>query len=115
MKINDDHMFHGAALTQIAEHPEFTAINAFKMGKRVSRSAFRINDDIGVYVKYASKPKAPFDEYVFTFNSEHLEELDAIAKVVSDAYLALVCVEGRHIETLATKETLGRDGSSQFL
>ena len=59
MKINDDHMYHGAALTQIAEHPQFTAINAFKHANRPSRSAFRINDDIGVYLKYASKPKGP--------------------------------------------------------
>jgi len=28
--IDDDHMFHGAALTQIAEHPAFTAINSFE-------------------------------------------------------------------------------------
>jgi hypothetical protein len=46
MKINDDHMYRGAALTQIAEHPRFTAINAFKF----SRSAFKANDGIGIYI-----------------------------------------------------------------
>lgn len=30
MKMNNDHMYHGAALTQIAEHPEFTAIKTIK-------------------------------------------------------------------------------------
>jgi len=29
MRINDDHMYHGAALTQIVEHPTFKAVNAF--------------------------------------------------------------------------------------
>ena len=33
MKIRDDHMFHGAALIQIAEHPRFTAINSLVVGK----------------------------------------------------------------------------------
>lgn len=32
MKIHDDHLYHGAALTQIAEHPLFIAINALKVG-----------------------------------------------------------------------------------
>ena len=40
MKINDDHMFHGAALTQIAEHHQFTAINGIRIGKKLSRCAF---------------------------------------------------------------------------
>ena len=97
MKINDDHMYHGAALTQIAEHPQFTAINAYKVGNDVSRSAFRINDDIGVYLKYAGKAKAPYNEYVFTFNTEQLGELASIAATVSHVYVALVCVGGRHI------------------
>ena len=57
MKINDDHMYHGAALIQIAEDPRFTAINVFQGGEGVSRSAFRINADIGVFLKYATKPK----------------------------------------------------------
>ncbi len=32
MTIHDDHMYHGAALIQIAEHPQFTAINSLKLG-----------------------------------------------------------------------------------
>lgn len=56
MKITDEHLYHGAALTQIAEHPSFTAINGIRIGGKLHRSAFRINDSIGVYFKYASKP-----------------------------------------------------------
>ena len=97
MKINDDHMYHGAALTQIAEHPQFTAINAFKIAGVTSRSAFKINDDIGIYLKYATKPKPPFREYVFTFNSDHLAELAALRRLRSSVFLALVCVKARQI------------------
>ncbi len=46
MKINDDHMFHGAALTQIAEHELFTSINAVRGSGKLSRSAFRVNESI---------------------------------------------------------------------
>ena len=97
MKINDDHMYHGAALTQIAEHPQFTAINAFKTAGAISRSAFRINADIGVYLKYATKPKAPYGEYVFTFSADHLAELKSLRKNSNSAFLALVCVKAREI------------------
>jgi len=97
VKIHDDHMYHGSALLQIAEHPEFTAINAFRSAERISRSAFRVNDNIGVYLKYASKPTPSHEEYVFQFNAEHLAELARIAKVVDKAFLALVCVKGREI------------------
>lgn len=101
MKINDDHLYHGAALTQIAEDPQFTAINAFKLNGVTSRSAFRINDDIGVYLKYATKPKGRFKEYPFTFNREHLAELDAMADATPHLYLALVCVDARQVCCLA--------------
>jgi hypothetical protein len=98
--INDDHLFQGAALTQIAEHPAFTAINAFGSGFR-SRSAFRINDDIGVFIKYASAPNQSHDEYIFTFSRMHLNELDEIARRCSKVVLALVCVKDKEICALS--------------
>jgi hypothetical protein len=54
MKITDEHMIHGAALTQIAEHKQFTSINAFIHKGKTSRSAFKINDGIAVFLKFAS-------------------------------------------------------------
>jgi hypothetical protein len=78
VKVNDDHLYHGAALTQIAEDPQFTAINAFKAASGISRSAFRVNNDIGVFLKYATKAKPPFSEYVFTFHKDHIAELQKI-------------------------------------
>jgi hypothetical protein len=123
MKINDDHMYHGAVLTQIAEHPQFTAINAFKSAGAVSRSAFRVNDDIGVYLKYASKPKAPYDEYMFTFGEDHLIELESLKKKCARVFLALVCVHERQIcclpysallQLLAARKKAKRSSETQY-
>lgn len=111
MKINDDHMYHGAALTQIAEHPAFTAINVFRTRQGASRSAFVINSNIGAYLKYAGKPKRPFGEYVFQFRTEHLLELRKIAKNHRYVYLGLICVKGRQICCLSLEmlnELIGR-------
>jgi hypothetical protein len=58
-EIEDQHVYHGAALTQIAEDDEFTAINPLDLlGKRLN-SAFRINDNIGIYLKYNSVRRNP--------------------------------------------------------
>jgi hypothetical protein len=97
MNIDDDHMYHGAALIQIAEDQRFTAINSFKLGGTVSRSAYRINDDIGVFLKYATKPTPAHREYGFTFQAPHLMELSAIAKASKSTFVAMVCVKARQI------------------
>jgi len=97
MKINDDHLYHGAALTQVAEHPTFKAINAFSKNGTRSRSAFLVSTDIGLYLKYASKPKKPFHEFVFTFNRENIAELETLCEKTNKVFLALVCVDARQI------------------
>ena len=106
MKIDDDHMFHGAALIQIAEDPQFTAINSFKLAAGVSRSAYRINDDIGVYLKYASEPTPAFREYGFTFQKQHLAELEEISKAAVKVFVALVCVKARQVCCLPYQDLL---------
>ena len=97
MKLNDDHFYHGAALTQIAEHPRFTAINAFENSQGISRSSFLINHDVGIYLKYATKPNAPYGEYLFNFSRLHLRELKTIEERSKRVYLVLICVEDRQI------------------
>ena len=97
MKINDDHMYHGAALTQIAEHKQFTAINAFEHGSKKSRSAFIVNRVIGVYLKYAGGPVGKSKEYLFTFLAQQLSELDSLEKKTGKVCVALVCVKDRQI------------------
>lgn len=97
MHVHDDHLYHGAALIQVAEHPQFTAINSLKNGGAVVPVAYKINDEIALYLKYASKPKAPFREYPFTFHKEHLEQLGQIAKTNPKTFVALVCVKDREV------------------
>lgn len=97
MKIDDDHQFHGAALMQIAEDPHFTAINAVTIDGETARSAFRVNADIGVYLKYATKPVSRYREYRFTFTAEQLEFLRKLEAVTGRVFLALVCIKGREI------------------
>jgi len=104
MKIHDDHLYHGAALIQVAEHPTFKAINSMKVNGVVSRSAFQINQDIGLYLKYAVKPMKSFDEYQFTFTEKHLEDLKLIADSKPNLFIALVCVEGREICVLSHRQ-----------
>lgn len=97
MRINQDHLYHGAVLTQIAEHEQFTAINAVRVKKRPHRSAFKINDTHCVYLKYATKPTKPYDEYIFTFQKSHLDDLKKLAQKSDRLFLALVCVKDQEI------------------
>ena len=107
MKIRDEHLYHGAVLNQIAEHQRFTAINALKVEGKISRSAFKANDDIGVYLKLSRKPKkGAFKEYQFTFNQRHIKELKQIDEAGNDLYLALICVEDREICCLPYKQLM---------
>lgn len=97
MKVDDDHLYHGAALIQIAEESRFTAINSLQLRGRVSRSAYRINDDIGIYLKYSNRPTPSHHEYAFTFAAQQLRELAHIDQAMNRTYLALVCVKDRQI------------------
>ena len=105
MKINKDHLYHGAALTQVAEHPTFKAINELSLQGVRSRCAFLVNTDIGLYLKYATEPKGPFDEFIFTFHKSHLDELQAIKARSKKLFICLICVSASHICCI-TYETL---------
>lgn len=106
MKIEKEHMYHGAALNQIAEHPQFTAINSLKIKNKVSRSAYTVNGEIGIFLKHAGEPKGPFGEYSFNFQKKPLKELAQIQNVVSKLFLALVCVKDREICCLSYEELI---------
>lgn len=97
MKIQDEHLYHGAALIQIAENANFTAINALRIGSEVVSSAYKINDHIAVYFKYAVSPHGSYKEYGFTFTSDHVTLLRRVAVVNGSAFIALVCVGAREV------------------
>lgn len=95
MKIHDDHLYHGAALIQVAEHPQFTAINSLNVDGEAHRSAYKVNDHIGIFLKYSVTPSRNYDEYTFTFNTDHLDALQQIDGKVETLVLVLVCVKDR--------------------
>jgi len=101
MKINDDHMYHGAVLTQIAEHPVFKAINAFWSSGKKSSCAFRINDTTGIYIKYAAAPRGSAGEYAFTFTNAHLEELKKLRENCTSVFAVFVCIRAKAICALS--------------
>ncbi|GAA0711953.1 hypothetical protein [Dokdonella soli] len=97
MKVRDDHLYHGAALIQIAEDEQFTAINSLRIKNQIVSSAYKINDQIAVYFKYAGAAHGASDEFVFTFHSDHIKTIRAIAATNERTFVALVCVEAREI------------------
>lgn len=103
MKIRTEHKYIGAALMQIAEHEKFTAINAMQVKDEKINNAFKINDNIGLLCKYASEPNTN-GEYLFTFQSEHLESIEKITKHNKHSFLALVCIEDAEICCLSAGE-----------
>ena len=110
MRIHKNHLYHGAALLQIAEDPHFKAINAIMLEKGASRSAYEIFGQAkrrsAVYLKYATSPTQAYDEYVFNFDKSQLAELQEIADVVPKVFVVLVCVRAEHICCLPYKKLL---------
>jgi len=80
-------------LIQIAEHPQFTAINSLKLGGDIIPVAYKINDEIAVYLKYSSRPTQAYEEYPFNFHDYELDRLAHIVGANPKTFLALVCVE----------------------
>ena len=97
MKIQDEHLYHGAVLNQIAEHEQFTAINTMTIFGKTMKGAYRVNDDTAVYLKYARRPRGSYDEYMFTFHQSNLSELASINRAGNNLHLALVCVQDREV------------------
>lgn len=121
MKIRVEHEYIGAALMQIAEHVQFTAINSLQIkGARIN-NAFKINNNIDLLCKYDSEPNGG-GEYVFNFQGEHLEAVNKITKHNDRAFVALVCVDDAEICCLSIadlnllisnrKNSAGRDEDS---
>ncbi len=56
MKIQEQDIYHGAALTQIAEHESFKALN--KGSERYGH--YLINADCHVFIKYSKAAVSPW-------------------------------------------------------
>jgi hypothetical protein len=104
MTIDDDHLYYGAAIIQIAEDPSFTAINTYKEHSRPVECSYQVNGDIGVYLKYRTKPVRKYKEdgkaaaeYQFHFNGDAQAVLERMHKKYGNVYIGLVCVDLREI------------------
>lgn len=103
MKIRIEQQTIGAAIMQIAEHKNFTAINRLKIGGEFVNNGFLINGDIAVVCKYATEPNGA-GEYIFNFNADHIENIQKIQKGKHRLFLALICVDDREICCLTEEE-----------
>lgn len=82
MKINEKHLYHGAALAQIVEHASFKALNKAPDG---AYGHYILNQGTALWMKYATGEP----EWQFTFNPTDLVALrgDPSAQVLA----VLVC------------------------
>jgi hypothetical protein len=106
MSLSLKDQYHGAAMIKIAEYPQFKAINSFEPtpGQK-SYSAFTVNDDTGVYLKYGSNPTKTFKEYSFVFNKANFAELAALkVKYKERVFLLLICVRAKCVCVLELEE-----------
>lgn len=88
---------------QIAEHPQFTAINAMKIKGEQIGNAFKINNNIGILCKYASEPNAG-GEYLFNFLPDNINAIQKMIKHNEHFFVVLVCVEDAEICCLSSKD-----------
>lgn len=85
MKIQQQDLFHGAALMQAVEHPSFKALNKAPDGKY---GHYVLNNDTRLFVKYTT---GDGPDYWFTLSKQ---DVAAIRKDQADGYRAfavLVC------------------------
>lgn len=103
VKIRTEHQNLGAALMQIAEDDNFTAINPLKLGGNTINNAFLINADTCVFLKYGQEPKST-GEYQFTFTTEQLSNLHSAERHYQKIFIGLICVEDQEICCLELKQ-----------
>ena len=84
MKIQEQDIYHGAALTQIVEHESFKALN--KGSSRYGH--YLVNADCHVFVKYSRAENSPWQ---YTISPEQLEPIANVAGSTAHVYLCLVC------------------------
>lgn len=84
MKIQEKDLFHGAALTQIVEHPSFKAVNL--ASKRYGH--YLVNLDRQVFVKYRKTPRSP---WVFVFQPDEIAAIAQAVRAGEPVFLCLVC------------------------
>ena len=99
MKIEDRHLYYGAALMQLLDHRQAMFVTPIKDSNSI-RNVFTINRKIAVCMKYASEPKGPNKAYPFTFTSVYIDEVNSL-DFRGGIYFALICRKDNEICWLA--------------
>ncbi len=86
MKIQTQDFYHGAALTQIAEHESFKALNKGSS----NYGHYLVNADCHLFVRYSTGDGPTWS---YTFTSEQLKAVNNVAAANASAFVALVCGE----------------------
>ena len=88
MTISKRSFYHGAALAEVTDNRSFSSIN--RIPSINSYSAYQINHNIGIYIKYTSDS----DMFKFSFSSDNKEEIRKMNEIYQkNTYIALVCSE----------------------
>ncbi len=107
-KVQKQDLYHGAALTQIVEHPPFKALN------RASKAYghYRVNADREVFIKYNATSASPWQ---FTLQEAEVDALDKALRRSRKIFLCLVCgkttvcaLNGDEIEAVVEFEVPGQ-------
>lgn len=84
MKIQEQDIYHGAALMQIVEHPSFKALN--KGSNRYGH--YLVNANCHLFIRYSTSDA---ESWVFTYSPEQLEPIRNILESTATVFLCLVC------------------------
>jgi hypothetical protein len=86
MKVQEQDIYHGIALTQIVQHESFKALNSGS-GKQ---GHYLINSDRHLLVKYRTNDG---DTWQFTFGSSEIESIKKMELKSSLVFICLVCAQ----------------------
>jgi hypothetical protein len=85
MRIQEKDVYHGAALTQIVEHPSFKALN--KADDKYGH--YQVNHDRRIIAKYSTGAHSPWQ---FTFSANDIRTVrEDVARKDCKAFVCLTC------------------------
>jgi len=84
MKIQEQDLYHGAALTQIVEHLSFKALNRAS----IKYGHYLVNADRQVFVKYRKSKTSP---WIFTLQPAEVQAIASAIAAPHKVFLCLVC------------------------
>lgn len=90
MSIPQRAFYHGAVLAEITENEHFTSIN--KIPNIASTSAYQLNHNIGIYIKYTTTNQN--GSWRFTFAPDHQDVIRRMFDIYGEkTFIIFVCEE----------------------